>query len=49
MVYTTIRSARKAGLKYADRHHELEDNLKVRAEMERLGGKIYKRFRVYKK
>jgi GNAT superfamily N-acetyltransferase len=49
MTYTTILSAQKAGLKYADSHHELEDNTKVRAEMERLGGKIYKRFRIYKK
>jgi GNAT superfamily N-acetyltransferase len=49
MGYTTILSAQKAGLKYADSHHELEDNVKVRAEMERLGGKVYKRFRIYKK
>lgn len=49
MGYTTILSAQKAGLRYADSHHELEDNVKVRAEMERLGGKVYKRFRIYKK
>ena len=49
MAYTTIMSARKAGMKFADSHHELEDNIKVRAEMERLGGKVYKRFRIYKK
>jgi hypothetical protein len=47
--YTTIFSAQKAGFKFADSHHELEDNMKVRAEMERLGGKVYKRFRIYKK
>lgn len=49
MGYTTILSAQKAGLRYADSHHELEDNVKVRAEMERLGGTVYKRFRIYKK
>lgn len=47
--YKTIESAQKAGFKFADSHHELEDNMKVRAEMERLGGKVYKRFRIYKK
>ena len=49
MGYKTIESAQKAGFKFADSHHELEDNMKVRAEMERLGGKVYKRFRIYKK
>jgi len=32
-----------------DSHHEMETNIRVRAGMERLGGKIYKRFRVYQK
>jgi len=45
----TVESARKAGMKYMDSHLELEDNLKVRAEMERFGGKIYKRYRIYQK
>ncbi|MFC2116082.1 hypothetical protein ACFLTU_06380 [Bacteroidota bacterium] len=44
-----IESANKAGLKYIDSHLELEDNLKVRAEMERMGGVIYKRYRIYQK
>jgi hypothetical protein len=44
-----IESAQKAGFEFFDSHHELESNLKVRAEMERLGGEIYKRFRVFKK
>ncbi len=47
--YKTIESAQKAGFEFADSHHELEENLKVRAEMERLGGKVYKRFRIYNK
>jgi hypothetical protein len=32
-----------------DSHHELETNLKVRAEMERVGGEVYKRFRIFRK
>jgi hypothetical protein len=44
-----IRSAIKAGMKTIDSHVELEDNVKVRAEMERFGGKVYKRFRIYQK
>lgn len=49
MGYKTILEAQKAGFKFADSHHELEENTKVRAEMERLGGKVYKRYRIYKK
>ncbi|NIM91196.1 MAG: hypothetical protein GTO17_09640 [Candidatus Aminicenantes bacterium] len=45
----TILSAHEAGLEVIDTHHELESNVKVRAEMERMGGKLYKRFRVYQK
>ncbi len=45
----TIISAHEAGLEVIDTHHEMEENVKVRAEMERMGGKIYKRFRVYQK
>ncbi len=44
-----ILSANKAGLETMDTHHELESNVKVRAEMERMGGKLYKRYRVYQK
>jgi len=47
--YKTIQSALRAGFKFVDSHHELEDNYKVRAEMERLGGQVYKRFRIYQK
>jgi len=42
-----IESARKNGKKVMDSHLELESNLKVRAEMERMGGKVYKRFRIF--
>jgi hypothetical protein len=44
-----IMSAAEAGMEMMDTHHELESNVKVRAEMEKMGGKVYKRFRVYQK
>jgi len=44
-----LMSASEAGLEVIDTHHEMEENVKVRAEMEKMGGKIYKCFRVYKK
>ncbi len=44
-----IESAWKAGLEYIDSHLELETNKKVRAEMERMGGKVYKRYRIFQK
>jgi MoaA/NifB/PqqE/SkfB family radical SAM enzyme/GNAT superfamily N-acetyltransferase len=44
-----FRSAAAAGLEWFDSHHELETNLRMRAEMERLGGVVYKRYRIYQK
>jgi hypothetical protein len=44
-----IEEAHKAGLKYIDSHLELENNTKMRAEMERMNGKVYKKYRIYKK
>jgi hypothetical protein len=44
-----ILSAHEAGLEVIDTHHELEENVKVRAEMKRMGGKLYKRYRVFQK
>ena len=44
-----LLSAKEAGLLYIDSHNEDESNLKVRAEMERAGGKLYKRYRIFKK
>lgn len=44
-----LESARMLGKTTIDTHLELEYNTSVRAEMERLGGKIYKRFRIYQK
>jgi GNAT superfamily N-acetyltransferase len=49
MGFRMLTSAREAGFEYLDSHHEMESNVKVRAEMERMGGKVYKRFRVYQK
>jgi hypothetical protein len=47
--YRMFVEARIAGFDYVDSHHELETNLKMHAEMERLGGEVYKRFRIYRK
>jgi hypothetical protein len=44
-----LESAHEAGKEYMDAHHEMETNVKVRAEMERMGGQIYKRYRVFQK
>ncbi len=44
-----IQSALDAGYEIMDTHHEMETNVKVRGEMERMGGKIYKKFRVLQK
>ena len=44
-----IEEAYKAGLKYIDSHLVLETNVKMRAEVERMGGKVYKRYRIFKK
>lgn len=44
-----IQSAQAAGFEIMDTHHEMETNYKVRGEMERMGGQIYKKYRVYQK
>ena len=49
MAVDMLDTARRAGLTVMDTHHELEHNTAVRAEMERVGGEIYKRFRIYRK
>jgi hypothetical protein len=45
----TMSAAIRAGFRFIDTHHELEYNFKVRGEMEKLGGRVYKRFRIYGK
>jgi GNAT superfamily N-acetyltransferase len=44
-----MRSAIEAGFTGIDSHREMETNLKMRAEMERVGGQVIKRFRVFQK
>ena len=44
-----IESAWKGGFEYIDSHLELEENAVMRAEMEKMGGKVYKKFRVFGK
>jgi hypothetical protein len=44
-----IASAREAGFEFIDSHLELESNVKVRAEMEKQGSIIYKRYRIFQK
>ena len=41
-----IASAHAQGKTVIDSHLELENNTKVRAEMEKMGGKVYKRLRI---
>ncbi|OFX22970.1 MAG: hypothetical protein A2041_00430 [Bacteroidetes bacterium GWA2_31_9b] len=44
-----LESAHKAKLEIIDSHVVMEQNLKMRAEYERVGGKIYKKYRVFQK
>ncbi|HTT66720.1 MAG TPA: hypothetical protein VMF70_01705 [Gemmatimonadales bacterium] len=44
-----MRAAIAGGFEVMDSHHELESNTKIRAEMERQGGVIYKRYRIFQK
>ena len=44
-----LTSARKQKLEYIDSHLEMETNSKVRAQMEYMGGEVYKTYRVFGK
>lgn len=44
-----LNSAKERGKITIDTHLELEYNTSVRAEMEKMGGVVYKRFRIYQK
>lgn len=44
-----MKSATALGKTTIDSHLELENNTKVRAEMEKVGGRVYKRFRIFGK
>ena len=49
MGFHMLGEALKRGMEFMDSHLEMETNLKMRAENERLGGVVYKRFRVFEK
>jgi ribosomal protein S18 acetylase RimI-like enzyme len=42
-----LESAHKGGLDHIDSHLQMETNFKVRAEMEYMGGQVYKTFRIF--
>jgi hypothetical protein len=44
-----VQSIRESGKTVMDSHLELEYNTKVRAEMEKFGGKVYKKFRIFQR
>jgi len=44
-----LQEAHAAKLEYIDSHLVLETNTKMRAELERIGGNIYKRYRIFAK
>jgi len=44
-----LKSANERGLELIDSHVIMETNTKTRAEVEKLGGKIYKRYRIFQK
>lgn len=44
-----LETAQKEGMEYIDSHLILETNIKMRGELEKLGGKIYKKYRIYQK
>jgi GNAT superfamily N-acetyltransferase len=49
MALKLFKSARERGKTVMDSHLILEDNFKMRAEVERIGGEIYKRYRIFQK
>ena len=44
-----IETGQKYGFSFMDSHLELESNYKIRAEMEKVGGVVYKKYRVFTK
>jgi hypothetical protein len=49
MGISLMEEAKKAGKNVIDSHLVLETNTKMRAEVEKMGGKIYKRYRIFQK
>jgi len=44
-----LETAQKNNIEVMDSHLELETNTKVRLEMERVGGEVYKKYRIFQK
>jgi len=49
MALSLLGNAAKKGMKTLDSHLILEENKSMRAEMERLGAQLFKRYRIYQK
>jgi hypothetical protein len=47
--YHMIKNAQANNYAFMDSHLEMESNYKVRAEMKKMGGRVYKTYRLYKK
>jgi len=47
--YDMIQTGRRLGFKIMDSNLELEENIKMRAEMQKLGGEVYKKYRIFQK
>jgi hypothetical protein len=44
-----LQSGIRHGMEVIDSHLVLEDNMRMRAEYERVGGKVVKKYRIYQK
>lgn len=44
-----LETAQRRGMEFIDSHLELEANVLMRSEMERMGGLVYKRYRIFSK
>jgi hypothetical protein len=49
MAFDIIKTARQNNFALVDSHLEMEQNYKVRRGMEKLGGQVYKKYRLYQK
>ncbi len=49
LAYKILETAKKYNFETIDSHLILENNTKMRAEAEKFGGKVYKRFRIFQK
>jgi len=44
-----LEEAQKVGLEYVDSHLVLESNVNMRAELEKMGGTVYRKYRIFNK